>query len=372
MTPKDATPPRSLTGCILTETGWIKGTLHCGDRITAIEGQAVETPTAPYILPGFVDLHVHGGGGHDMMTGDTAIRGAALLHARHGTTSMLPTSVTAPKADLTAFLEAVAACMERPAPTGARILGAHLEGPFINPEKLGAQPPHATPPDPDQLRAWAAIAPVLAMTFAPEMDPDQALEDAMRSLDIRAQMGHSLCDYATARGALARGCGVTHMFNAMSPLSHRDNGLAGAALAHAANAEIIPDLIHVEPGAILAARRAIPNLYGVTDATAGAGMPDGPYRLGAHAVIKARGAMRLADGTLAGSALTMDVALRNLVGLGLPLAEAARRLSTLPADWLGRADIGRLAPGAHADVLQFDADLALTDVSIGGTPCPPR
>mgnify|MGYP000636100506 CR=1 FL=1 len=93
------------------------------------------------------------------------------------------------------------------------------------------------------------------MTFAPEMDPDQALEDAMRSLDIRAQMGHSLCDYATARDALARGCGVTHMFNAMSPLSHRDNGLAGAALAHAANAEIIPDLIHVEPGAILAARR---------------------------------------------------------------------------------------------------------------------
>ncbi|WP_084861153.1 N-acetylglucosamine-6-phosphate deacetylase [Salibaculum halophilum] len=372
MTSPEPTPPRSLTGCILTETGWIDGTLHCGDRITAIEGETVETPAAPYILPGFVDLHVHGGGGHDMMTGAGAIRGAAALHARHGTTAMLPTSVTAPTADLSAFLSAVAACMDRPDPGVARILGAHLEGPVINPHKLGAQPPHTAPPDPDQLRAWAAMAPIRVMTFAPEMDPGHALEDTMHALDIRAQLGHSLCDYATARGALARGCGVTHLFNAMSPLSHRDNGLAGAALAHADHAEIIPDLIHVEPGAILAARRAIPHLHGVTDATAGAGMPDGPYQLGRHAVTKARGAMRLDDGTLAGSALTMDVALRNLVGLGLPLAEAARRLSTLPADWLGEAEIGRLTPGAQADVLHFDRDLALVDVMIGGQSLPPE
>lgn len=372
MTPPDATPPRSLTGCILTATGWIAGTLHFTDRITAIEGAPVDTPAPPYILPGFVDLHVHGGGGHDMMTGAGAIRGAAALHARHGTTAMLPTSVTAPTAELSVFLEAVAACMDAPDPTGARILGAHLEGPFINPEKLGAQPPHAAAPDPDQLRAWAAIAPVRVMTFAPEMDTDEALLDTLLALGVRAQMGHSLCDYARARDALARGCGVTHLFNAMSPLSHRDNGLAGAALAHADHAEIIPDLIHVEPGAILAARRAIANLHGVTDATAGAGMPDGPYRLGAHAVTKARGAMRLADGTLAGSALTMDVALRNLVGLGLPLDEAARRLSTLPADWLGQTDIGRLAPGARADILHFDADLTLSGVTIGGLPLPQR
>ncbi|MEM7721288.1 MAG: amidohydrolase family protein [Pseudomonadota bacterium] len=372
MTKTDTRPDRSLQGCILTESGWVNGALHFRDRINRVEGDAVQMPEAPFILPGFVDLHVHGGGGRDMMEGADAIKSAAALHARHGTTSLCPTSVTARTDDLTAFLQAVARCMADPADQTARILGAHLEGPYINPDKLGAQPPHAVPPDPKQLRLWSDIAPILIMTFAPEMDPGETLLEALMELGIRAQLGHALCSYATGRDALKRGCGITHLFNAMSALSHRDNGLAGAALAHAEYAEIIPDLIHVEPGAILAARRAIPNLYGVTDATAGAGMPDGPYRLGSHHVTKSGGAMRLADGTLAGSALTMDAALRNLVDVGLPLSEASYRLSTVPADWIGRMDIGRLSPGAQADILQFDADLTLRSVTIGGHAVWPR
>ncbi|MBF9044085.1 amidohydrolase family protein [Rhodobacterales bacterium HKCCE4037] len=362
------TTDHRLDGCILTEDGWVSGQIRFGAQITAIEGERTDSPTAPYLLPGFVDLHVHGGGGRDMMEGADAIRAAAALHASHGTTSLCPTSVTAPTHETTTFLQAVATAMASTEAGTARILGAHLEGPFLNPDKLGAQPPFAVPPDPAQVRAWAELASIAVMTFAPEMDADAALLDTLDELGIRAQLGHSLCDYATAQAAIARGCGVTHLFNAMSVLSHRDNGLAGAAMAHAEFAEIVPDLIHVEAGAILAARRAIPKLYGVTDATAGAGMPDGAYRLGSYDVTKADGAMRLADGTLAGSALTMDVALRNLVGLGLPLSEAAARLSTLPADWLGRQDIGRLATGAQADILQLDADLALTGVTIGGQP----
>jgi len=152
----------------------------------------------------------------------------------------------------------------------------------------------------------------------------------------------------------------------MTPLAHRAPGLVGAALAHAETAEIIPDLVHVAPDAILAARRAIPGLYGVTDATAGAGAPDGPYRLGRHEVVKADGAMRLADGTLAGSALTMDAALRNLVAIGLPLGEAARRLSALPAGRLDDAARGRLAAGARADFVVLDGDLAVVETVIGG------
>jgi N-acetylglucosamine-6-phosphate deacetylase len=152
----------------------------------------------------------------------------------------------------------------------------------------------------------------------------------------------------------------------MTGLHHREPGMAGAALAHAQRAEIIPDLLHVHPGAIRAALRAIPGLYCVTDSTSAAGMPDGDYRLGRHTVTKCLGGVRLHDGTLAGSTLTMDQALRNLVGLGLSLQEASLRTSTLAADHLGLADIGRLQPGALADAVVLDAELALQRVLVEG------
>ncbi len=361
---------RSLDGTILTPAGWVAGRVKFEAGIACVTGEPANRPTAPFVLPGFVDLHVHGGGGADVMAGADAIRSAARAHARHGTTSFCPTSVTAPDAAIADFLDSLSEAATGPAPDMARILGAHLEGPFLNPAKLGAQPPFARPADPVRLRDWAVRARVRVMTFAPEMDPDGALLATLRPLGIRPQLGHTLCDYASARAHLETGCGVTHLFNAMSPLGHRGNGAAGAALAHAERAEIIPDLLHVEPGAILAARRAIPDLYGVTDATAGAGAPDGRYRLGSIEVIKAGGAMRLDDGTLAGSALTMDQALRNLVAIGLPLDEASRRLSSIPADWIGDPLIGRIRPGAHADLLVFDADLSLRQVVIGGADVP--
>lgn len=356
-----------LTGSILAPEGWVSGRVTFDARIAGLEGEPVAAPRPPFVLPGFVDLHVHGGGGADMMAGAAAIRTAAMLHARHGTTSLLATSVTAPVEETAAFLAAVAEAAAADWPDAACVLGAHLEGPFINPDKLGAQPPHARPADPALLRKWTALAPVRVVTFAPECDPGGALRAAIQAAGARAQIGHSLCSYAEAHHAIACGCGVTHLFNAMTGLAHRANGIAGAALAHAGFAEIIPDLIHVEPGAILAARRAIPNLYGVTDATASAGMPDGSgYRLGGHVVTKQDGSVRLADGTLAGSALTMDQALRNLVAIGLPLAEAARRLSTIPARWIGALDIGTIRPGARADLVVLDDALAVREVVIAG------
>lgn len=355
-----------LAGAILTEDGWITGTLRYDTRIRAVTGQPTDRPEPPFILPGFVDLHNHGGGGSDMMAGEEAIATAARTHARHGTTAICATSVTAPGEEIDAFLDAVARVMADPPTGAARVLGAHLEGPFLNPDKLGAQPPFAIPPDAALLRRWAARARIRIMTFAPETDAGGELVATLRREGIRPQMGHSLCSYAQAKAGFDAGCGATHLYNAMSNLAHRGNGLAGAALAHAEWAEIIPDLLHVEPGAILAARRAIPKLYGVTDASAGAGAPDGTYRLGAYKVRKKDGAMRLPDGTLAGSSLTMDRALRNLVAIGLPLAEASRRLSTLPADWLAETEIGRIAPGARADLAVFDADLTLTRVLLSG------
>ena len=323
-------------------------------------------PEPPFLLPGFVDLHVHGGGGADAMEGAGAIRRMAALHARHGTTTLLATSVTAPADEIDAFLDAVREVA--PEPGGARVAGAHLEGPFLNPGRLGAQPPFAIPADAALMRRWLDRGPVRVVTLAPERDPSGELIPLLTRAGVRPQIGHTLCAHAEAAAAIAAGCGVTHLFNAMTPLAHRGDGAVGAALAHADWAEIVPDLIHVEPGAILAARRAIPNLYGVTDATAGAGMPDGEYRLGAHVARKARGAMRLPDGTLAGSALTMDAALRNLVSIGLPLAEASRWLSERPARWIGQDDCGRIEPGRRADLATLDAGLGIAAVHVAGRP----
>jgi len=155
----------------------------------------------------------------------------------------------------------------------------------------------------------------------------------------------------------------------MTALHHREPGMVGAALAHAQYAEFIPDLIHVHPGAIRVAIRSIPCLYCVTDSTAATGMPDGEYRLGSHQVFKCLGGVRLADGTLAGSTLTLDQALRNLVNtLGLSILDASKRVSTHAADYLGVVDRGRLAVGAWADVVVLDRDLALQSIYIEGNP----
>lgn len=355
---------KTLDGHILTPTGFVKGQMKFDARVIEITPREIVSPR--YILPGFVDLHVHGGSGHDMMTGQAAIEGSAVFHAMHGTTSMLATSVTAPVVEIEAFLDAVQRIIDAPRGAQARILGAHLEGPFINPQKLGAQPDFAIDASFALARDWLARAPVKVMTLAPEMDADGEVLSFLQAEGVKVQIGHSLCCYAHAVAVLQNGGGMTHLFNAMSRLSHRDNGIVGAAFLYGDYVEIIPDLVHVEPSAILAAKKSIPHLYGVTDATAGAGMPDGKFMLGANEVIKTGEEIRLLSGSLAGSVLTMDVALRNLVGIGFSLEDAAQRLSTFPADWIGMKEIGRLEAGAFADFNLFDEDLHLTSTYIGG------
>jgi len=365
-----------ISAFILTPEGFVRGTLrHHRGRIVAVDGDPVGEATAraqcrpdlPIVLPGFVDLHVHGGGGHDTMDGADAVQRIAAAHARHGTTSLLATTVTAPHDELEAALRALApACHER-APGAARVLGVHLEGPYINPGKLGAQPDFARAASLAELLALHAVAPIALVTVAPELPGHIELIVALRARGFAVQVGHTLGSYEDGVAALAAGAtGFTHLFNAMSGMHHRTPGIVGAALAHAERAEIIPDLLHVHPGAIHAALRAIPQLYCVTDSTAAAGMPDGEYRLGRHRVTKCQGGVRLDDGTLAGSTLTMDQALRNLVGLGLPLAEASRRTATFAADHLGLADRGRLVPGAWADLVLLDGALEPVGVVIEG------
>ena len=365
-----------IHGHILTPGGFVHGSLTLGadGRIARIAGTpcteaAAHEAGGPLVLPGFIDLHVHGGGGHDTMDGGNAVAHIARLHAQHGTTALLATTMTAPAVELAAALQALGpACRHRPA-GGACVLGVHLEGPYINPAKLGAQPSFARPASIDELKHLHTLAPIRLITLAPELPGHLDQIASLRAAGFVVQIGHSAGTYEDGVAALACGAtGFTHLFNAMSGMHHRAPGMVGAALAHAQHAELIPDLLHVHPGAIRAALRAIPGLYCVTDATAATGMPDGDYRLGRQRVTKCLGGVRLPDGTLAGSTLTMDQALRNLVGLGLSISDASRRVSSHAADFLGLPERGRLQPGAWGDVLVLDAALQLQQVWVEGTP----
>lgn len=359
----------TLSACILTPEGWVRGSLRFDERIIDIAGEPVAAPgpDEPLALPGFVDLHVHGGGGADVMDGAGAIDTVARLHARHGTTSLLATTMTAPRAEIEAALADVGRAMRRRAPGAARVLGVHLEGPFINAGRLGAQPACARPGSVEELSALHALAAIRVLTLAPELAGHLDFIRQLKIAGIIAQVGHSNGSYEDGVAALDAGAGgFTHLFNAMSELHHRKPGMVGAALAHAQYAEIIPDLLHVHPGAIRAARRAIPKLYCVTDSTSGAGMPDGQYHLGSQTVTKCMGGVRLADGTLAGSVLTMDQAFRNLLSIGIAPLDAIRHVSTNPADYLGEHQRGRLQRGAHADIVVMSPELQLTHTYVEG------
>jgi N-acetylglucosamine-6-phosphate deacetylase len=358
-----------MKGNILTPDGWVIGDIGFGTRIDTISGCATDPHSNgdDYIIPGFIDLHVHGGAGRDMMEGGDAPHAIAALHAKHGTTSLLATTMTAPPEDIMKALAAIGEACKARRPGAARILGVHLEGPYINSGKLGAQPPYAREATLAEVQRFGRQAPMRLITVAPEIDGHMALVRELADAGIRVQIGHTNGSYETGVEALAHGAaGFTHLFNAMPGLHHREPGMVGAALAHAQYAEIIPDLLHVHPGAIKVALRAIPNLFCVTDSTAASGMPDGEYMLGRQVVHKCMGGVRLADGTLAGSSLTMDQALRNLVSIGLDLADASKRVSTNAADYLGETQRGRLAPGCFADIVVLDRELNIKAVYIEG------
>ena len=362
-----------IHGCVLTPRGFVDGTLaHLEGRIRRIEGTSISDDRArddarTFILPGFIDSHVHGGGGRDTMEGGDAINRIARTHIRHGTTSLLATTMTAPLAEVELAMSALGAACKTRRSGAARVVGVHLEGPYINPRKLGAQPDFVRPASIQEVLALHALAPIALITLAPELPGNLDIIPELRAAGFRVQIGHTLGTYEDGVAALERGAGgFTHLFNAMSGMHHRAPGIAGAALAHARHAEIIPDLLHVHPGAIHVALRAIPGLFCVTDSTAATGMPDGEYRLGSHRVTKCMGGVRLADGTLAGSTLTMDQALRNLVELGLSLREASLRVSTHAADYLGLQDRGRIDEGNLADLVVLDRDLQLQRVLVEG------
>ena len=249
----------------------------------------------------------------------------------------------------------------------ARVLGAHVEGPYLSPAKLGAQPPFTRLPQLREMDGLMDLAHIRVVTLAPELPGALDLITSLSGQGVRVQLGHSMASYDETVAALEAGAaGFTHLFNAMSGLDHRAPGMVAAALAHAKYAALIPDLVCVHEGAIKAALRAIPGLFCVTDAVAAAGMPDGKYPLGTYTIEKRGDVVSLPDGTIAGSALTMDRALQNLISIGLDLADVAKRLATYPADFLGITDRGRIAIGAWADFVVLNQENRLEQVFVEG------
>jgi N-acetylglucosamine-6-phosphate deacetylase len=367
---------RVVAARTVLDPGWLT---VAGGRIVAV-GRGDPPTAAPvvdlrggYLLPGFIDLHMHGGGGAQITTDDPAeIRRAVAFHRRHGTTRTLASLVTDRLDRMLAAVSVLARLIDAGEPG---IAGIHLEGPFLNPAKRGSH--HAEyllAPDPGVLQRLLAAGRghVRVVTLAPELPGGtELLADVVRA-GVIAAVGHTDANHAQARDAFARGARLaTHLFNAMRQFHHRDPGPAGAALADpTVTCELINDGIHVHDDAVRLAVAAAgaDRIAFITDATPAAGMGGGRYRLGPVPVVAEAGRVRLTDGTLAGSTLTMDAAVRHAVrATGLPIAEVAVAAATTPARVLGIADrTGSIAPGTAADLVVLDDDLRIRAVLAGG------
>jgi N-acetylglucosamine-6-phosphate deacetylase len=351
------------------EAALVDGRLLPGDvevedgRVQAV---GLSRPGSGIAAPGFVDLQVNGFAGVDLMVADRdgyARVGEALLES--GTTAFQPTFVTAPE---DTHLEALRAMPENG--VGPHVLGAHLEGPFLSPKRMGVHDARGrSQPDLARLRRLLDGGTVSQVTLAPELPGAFELIDELVARGITVSAGHTDATAAEAHLAFDRGVRtVTHLFNAMRHSTPRDPSIALAALARAdVIVQVIVDLHHVASDTVLVAWHAASGRFAlVTDAAPAAGMGDGEFVLGGRRIIAADGVVRGPEGQLAGSALTMIDAVRNLHGLGVPLADALRAAGEVPARVVRRRDLGRLEPGARADVVILDDRLDVRRVLVDG------
>lgn len=330
--------------------------------------------TGAYLAPGFIDIHGHGGGGFAFDDGPLAVAAARAMHRAHGTTRAVISLVTAPVADLVTRAAMVADL----AATDETILGSHLEGPFLAVSHKGAHDPGLLrDPDARTLDALlnAGRGTVRQVTVAPELAGGL---DAVRRIvasGAAAAVGHTAADLDTTRRAFDAGASVlTHAFNGMRGIHHRAPGPVVAALEdERVILELVADGVHLHPAVLRLAIDAAPGRIAlITDAMAAAGAGGGRYTLGALEVVVSDGVARLArDGTIAGSTLTQDAAVRRVVReCGMPLAAAIAGVTVVPARAIGRDDLGRLAPGYPADAVLLSADLEVQRVWVAGEPVP--
>jgi len=324
------------------------------------------------VVPGFLDLHVHGGGGAAADDGPAGMRTALQAHRAHGTTRSLLSLVTAPLEELTARLREIRELTAE----DPRVLGAHLEGPFLAPERRGAHDAALLrAPDAASVAALleAADGTLRQVTLAPELPGAEEAIDALVAAGVVVAIGHTEADHRVTRSAIDRGARlVTHAFNAMRQIGHREPGPLPAAFDDdRVVLELIADGIHVHPEVLALAFRAAPGRIAlVTDAMAAAGAPEGAYRIGELDVTVADGrAVLTGTETLAGSTLTLDAAVRTVLAAGVGASEAVAAATATPARVLGLDDrLGLLAPGYAADLVVLDAEWRVREVWSDGAP----
>jgi len=362
------TPFHLVSGkAIIVEKGRIKEIVNKEELSSAtLTGAEVIKGKDKYIVPGYIDIHVHGGGGSDVMDGDyEAINQIAIAHSHFGTTSFLPTTMTMSKDKIIRSLRSICEAVKK-GTAGAEILGIHMEGPYINPEKKGAQKE-------DNIKKislegflefnQASGNLIRLVTIAPEMPGAIGLIKYLYKQGIIASVGHTNATYVQTQAGIQAGLShVTHTFNAMRELHHREPGVVGAALTSPElTVEVIADGIHIHPIVlkILTKIKEGEKVVLITDAMRAAGLKDGTYDLGGQEVIVAKGQARLKDGTLAGSVLTMDKAVKNMVNkVGIQLPKAIQMASLNPARSIGIDDKkGSLEPGKDADIVILNKNL---------------
>lgn len=331
-------------------------------------------------IPGFIDVHIHGAGGHDVMEGtEQAMSTVAKTLARHGTTSFVATTVTASPDATCRSVEGIAHYITRQfeaLQTKAEVLGIHYEGPFISKVRRGVHPAEWVQlPNAEMLQRFlqAAAGNARILTIAPELLGAIPCMKAAREAGVVVAMGHTDATYEQARAGIAHGAHhAVHVYNAMRPFSHRDSGVIGAVLTSPeVTAELIADGVHVEEAAmrLLLQAKGAGRVILISDGLSATGMPDGKYTLGGFEVTVSGGVCRNSEGKLAGSTLTLDRALRNVVALGIPLVDAVRMLTANPAKLLGiEFKKGALRTGADADIVLLDESLQVTNVWTRGLP----
>jgi len=353
------------------------------DSVSLPKGAKEYDARAHTVVPGFVDVHIHGAGSRDVMEASPeALSTVAQTVARHGTTTLVATTVTAPTNEICKSLEGIARYIQSPAnqsasagKNAAQIIGIHLEGPFINPARRGVHPQESIAlPSLAGLKKFIEAAGGCArmLTIAPELAGAPGVIAAAAAAGLVVGMGHTDATYEQATAGIKAGARhAVHVFNAMRPLSHRETGVLGAVLTDPQiTPEVIADGVHVDGPAIrlLVEAKGTEKIVLVSDGTAAIGMPDGVYRLGPFEFTVSGGVCRNAEGRLAGSTLTLDRAVRQMTTLGVPLRQAVQMATLNPARRLGIADKkGVLAPGADADLVLLNSKLEVAGVMTRGS-----
>lgn len=377
MTSQWITDVRIVTDKIMMERGSVR--IENGKIIdvyegvpSQTEGTSVENGEGHLLIPGMIDVHIHGANGYDMMDGTTrSIEEVSKTCAMTGCTSFLATSVSSTLQDLLQMIGNVKRVTGRE--PGAKIVGIHTEGPYLNVKRKGMQnEAYIRHPDSEEMDQIieAAGEQLKMVTIAPELPGGMALVSTLREHGVIVAIAHSDATYEEAIEAFERGAShITHCFNGMRPIHHRDPGLIVAAFEQPqVSLQSIVDNVHLHPAIV----RLMHQIKGpdkivlITDALQAMGMGDGEYHFGGHQVSVVEGVARLKDGTLASSTVTMNEALKNTVELGISLQDAVTMASRTPADLLGLSRKGRIAPGADADLVLLDEQFQVVWTMIGG------